>query len=121
MKAGQYRSFVASAFILNRKSFAVQIPTQSRRIASSRSESRMSSSERTEGRRTPDPQGASWSSMNQKDRKVLASWAIAFATFYAFAAVGLLVLLMHGRQAPVAADSSRSAGAPLQEKALSLR
>jgi hypothetical protein len=121
MKAGQYRSSVASAFILNRKSFAVQIPTLSRSVASSRSENRMSSSERTEGRRTSDPQGASWSSMNQKDRKVFASWAIAVATFYAFAAIGLLLLLMHGRQAPVAGDSSRSAGAPLQEKALSLR
>jgi hypothetical protein len=120
MKAGQYRSSVASAFILNGKSFAVQIPTLSRSDASSRSENRMSGSERTEGRRTPDSPGASWRSMNQEDRNIFASWAIAVATFYAFAAVGLLLLLMHGRQASVA-DSSRSTGVPLQEQALSLR
>jgi hypothetical protein len=121
MKAGQYRSSVASAFIMNRSSFAVQSPTLSRSVASSPSENRTSSSERTEGHRTPDPQGASWSSMNQEDRKVFTSWAKAVATFYAFAAVGLLLLLMHSRQAPVAGDSGRSAGAPLQEAALSLR
>ncbi len=121
MKAGQYRSSGASAFILNRKFVAVQVPTMARSIAGSRSENRTPSSERTEGRRMPDPRGASWSSMNQEDRKVFVSWAIVVATFYGFAVVGLVLLLMHGRQAPVAGDSSRSAGAPMQEKALSLR
>jgi hypothetical protein len=54
--------------------------------------------------------------MSPDDRKVVTSWAIAVAAFYAFATAGLLLLLVHGRPAPVAGDPSRSAGAPAQAK-----
>jgi hypothetical protein len=110
-----------TALILNRKSLAAQVPAPSRGVANSLSENRMFGSERTEGRRTPDLKGASWSSMNPEDRKIVTSWAIAVATFYAIATAALLLLLVHGRQASVAGDPGRSAGAPALEKALSLK